>query len=246
MGKIQQNNEYFTALTAVSPNLLKFITRLNEGDKMVRWDRLDKDGCKQSDGTYFRIMGSQRTAKEQVKLFKQGREGVKYDTLVYLLPQAGLCEFANSTKYDIKDRGKVVRKQDISTNAWAGESRHNWGLALDLCIRKFGDNEIIQLSDGPMSLQNYLNLVGIVSLAKDCGLEWGGDWTNFNDIVHFEDTTIDIPDSKYWFNKNMNFTFIRALQQKGIDVSEKKKYGGKFLGVGVLAFLLYKCFGGKR
>ena len=245
LSAIQQNEEYLTALSSVSPNLRKFLVRLNEGDKLIKWARLDKDGCKQSDGSYFRVMASQRTAKEQLKLFKQGRDGVKYDNLVYLTPQGELCAFPNSRKYEIINRGKVVSKKDVATNAWVGESYHNWGLALDLCVRKFGDSEVIKLSDGLMSLDNYYKLIGLEALAKDCGLEWGGNWTDFLDVVHFQDSSIKIPDKKYWFDKNMNFTFITALSERGISVKSSVKAGFGF-GLAIVAYFVYKFLGGKR
>lgn len=62
----------------------------------------------------------------------------------------------------------------IVTNAKAGESYHNYGVAVDFVFRREGYNA----SD---SLWQLLGEVG-----KRQGFEWGGDWTGFVDRPHFQ------------------------------------------------------------
>jgi len=62
----------------------------------------------------------------------------------------------------------------VVTNAKAGESFHNYGVAVDFVFRKEGYN-------ASSALWNLLGKVG-----KLQGFEWGGDWKGFKDRPHFE------------------------------------------------------------
>lgn len=62
----------------------------------------------------------------------------------------------------------------IVTNAKAGESFHNYGVAVDFVFRKEGYN-------AGETLWALLGKVG-----KMQGFEWGGDWKGFVDRPHFE------------------------------------------------------------
>lgn len=83
--------------------------------------------------------------------------------------------------------GKIV------TNAPAGLSIHNYGLAFDivLLIDKDGNGtyetaswDTITDFDGD-GMSDWMECVKI---AKKCGFEWGGDWRSFKDLPHFEMT----------------------------------------------------------
>lgn len=65
---------------------------------------------------------------------------------------------------------------DIVTNAKGEDynSFHQWGIAFDICI-----NEI----DNAYNIEK-LKRVG--EIGKSIGLEWGGDWTTFTDMPHFQ------------------------------------------------------------
>jgi peptidoglycan L-alanyl-D-glutamate endopeptidase CwlK len=65
---------------------------------------------------------------------------------------------------------------NIVTNAKAGESFHNYGVAVDFVFRKEGYN-------ASEELWNTLGAVG-----KSQGFEWGGDWVKFVDRPHFSMT----------------------------------------------------------
>jgi hypothetical protein len=62
------------------------------------------------------------------------------------------------------------------TNAKAGESLHNYGVAVDFVFRKEGYN----------ATQEQWELLG--QIGKRHGFEWGGDWNGFVDRPHFEMT----------------------------------------------------------
>lgn len=62
----------------------------------------------------------------------------------------------------------------IVTNAKAGESYHNYGVAVDFVFRTEGYDASIELWE----------LLG--SVGKSQGFEWGGDWEGFIDRPHFQ------------------------------------------------------------
>lgn len=61
------------------------------------------------------------------------------------------------------------------TNAKAGQSLHNYGLALD----------VVEIKDGKGLWENP-DWGRIGDLGKSLGFAWGGDWTSFKDRPHFE------------------------------------------------------------
>lgn len=63
----------------------------------------------------------------------------------------------------------------IVTDAPAGFSNHNFGIAFDVGIFNGG----VYLEDSPLYAK-----VGALGRAQ--GLEWGGDWTSFTDAPHFQ------------------------------------------------------------
>ena len=66
---------------------------------------------------------------------------------------------------------------NILTYAKAGQSPHNYGLAIDIAFRDDGTR------GARWTLANYKKLS---NLAKELGLTWGGTWSNFKDNPHYE------------------------------------------------------------
>ena len=62
----------------------------------------------------------------------------------------------------------------IVTNAKAGESLHNYGVAVDFVFRNQGYNA------------TNAQWQTLVHIAKSKGFEWGGDWPSFPDKPHFQ------------------------------------------------------------
>ncbi len=63
----------------------------------------------------------------------------------------------------------------IVTDAPAGYSNHNFGIAFDVGIFQRGE----YLDDSPLYAE-------VGALGRSQGLEWGGDWTSFRDEPHFQ------------------------------------------------------------
>jgi len=63
----------------------------------------------------------------------------------------------------------------IVTNARAGFSNHNFGIAFDVGIF----NGTLYLDESPLYAR-------VGKVGRDLGLEWGGDWVSFTDEPHFQ------------------------------------------------------------
>ena len=76
MSIIRNDEMYASALADCSENINQFLALLNRKTPDIDWDRLEYDGCVQPDGSFFRVLSTVRTAKEQIECFKMGRKGV--------------------------------------------------------------------------------------------------------------------------------------------------------------------------
>ena len=101
-----------------------------------------------------------RTFREQAELFAQGR-----------------------TKL-FDDKGKRL---GIVTNAKAGESWHNYGLALDIVLIVDGKTASWDTRTD-FDKDGVADWGEVVRILKGAGYVWGGDWTRFPDRPHFEKT----------------------------------------------------------
>ncbi|MNX94403.1 Peptidoglycan L-alanyl-D-glutamate endopeptidase CwlK precursor [compost metagenome] len=72
----------------------------------------------------------------------------------------------------------------IVTKAKAGQSYHNFGLAVD-GGPKYRDKAFTWAWDKDSKLMAAMKRVA--ALAKRHGIEWGGEWTSFRDLPHFQD-----------------------------------------------------------
>ena len=84
--------------------------------------------------------------------------------------------------------GKIV------TNAQAGNSWHNFGLAFD----------VVPLVNGKAIFDSpFWNRIG--ELGKQVGLFWGGDFKSFKDKPHFEfHPNLTLADANQWRENNQN------------------------------------------
>lgn len=64
------------------------------------------------------------------------------------------------------------------TNAKAGTSYHNYGLAIDFCLEL----------NGKLVWSVNKDWMTVVNIFKAHGFEWGGDWKSFKDYPHLEKT----------------------------------------------------------
>ncbi|MEW7289628.1 M15 family metallopeptidase [Aquimarina sp. 2304DJ70-9] len=72
------------------------------------------------------------------------------------------------------NQGRSVPGSKV-TNAKAGESYHNYGLAFD----------VVEIKNGK-AIWNNPNWEKIGVLGKSLGFEWGGDWVSLVDKPHFQ------------------------------------------------------------
>ncbi|WP_271006470.1 N-acetylmuramoyl-L-alanine amidase family protein [Listeria seeligeri] len=67
----------------------------------------------------------------------------------------------------------------IVTNAKGGQSNHNFGVAVDLCLYSSDGKKVIWESTTSRWKK-------VVAAMKAEGFKWGGDWKSFKDYPHFE------------------------------------------------------------
>lgn len=87
---------------------------------------------------------------------------------------SGYRSFAEQTK--LYNQGRTTEGQ-VVTNAEAGESYHNYGLAID----------VVEIKDGEANWDVGM-YKKIAPYGKAEGFEWGGDWESFTDFPHFQIT----------------------------------------------------------
>lgn len=76
-------------------------------------------------------------------------------------------------------RGRTL-PGSIVTNARAGQSMHNYGLAADIV-------PYLQGQDGALDWNSSSpRFLAMVAALKSEGLAWGGDWVHFKDMDHFQ------------------------------------------------------------
>lgn len=71
-----------------------------------------------------------------------------------------------------------TKKGAIVTHARGGQSNHNFGVAVDLCLYDGSFLDIKWAVDADFK--------EVVKAMKAEGFEWGGEWTNFVDNPHFQ------------------------------------------------------------
>ncbi|MFE4571276.1 M15 family metallopeptidase [Paenibacillus chitinolyticus] len=98
----------------------------------------------------------------------------------------GLRTFAEQNA--LYAQGRYGDKRPIVTNAKAGESFHNYGVAIDFALLlPDGKNVSWDMQrDGDGDRQ--CDWLEVVEEAKKLGFIWGGDWSGFKDYPHFEMT----------------------------------------------------------
>lgn len=103
-------------------------------------------------GIDLRITFGIRTFEEQNALYNQEHDGIDND-----------------------GNGIIDDRKEHVTNAKAGQSFHNYGLAID----------VIPFVEGKPDWNTKL-WPEISAIGKGLGFAWGGDWHSFKDLPHFE------------------------------------------------------------
>lgn len=84
---------------------------------------------------------------------------------------------SNTRQTKLYNQGRVTGGK-IVTNAKAGESYHNYGLAVDYFLTtENGKSAVWEVNK---------NWRRVAEIAKSLGFEWGGDWNKFKDYPHLQ------------------------------------------------------------
>lgn len=101
--------------------------------------------------------------------------------------EAGIDVIITSTFRDFESQTALYNqgrttKGAIVTNAKAGYSAHNFKCAFDVVPTRAG-KPVWGTSGEDGKLWQRVGKIG-----QECGLEWGGAWTSFKDMPHFQYT----------------------------------------------------------
>jgi peptidoglycan L-alanyl-D-glutamate endopeptidase CwlK len=112
-----------------------------------------------------------RTESEQAALYAQGRKSLsEVNALRRAAAMAPISEEQNRSK--------------VTKASTAADSFHGYGLAFDIVIRNGRRVDWSESCDWNADGVGDWGQVG--GLAEQCGLEWGGNWTSFPDLPHFQ------------------------------------------------------------
>lgn len=75
----------------------------------------------------------------------------------------------------------------IVTYAEAGESYHNYGLAIDYALR-LDDGSVVWDIERDDNGNGKSDWFEVAAIGKKLGFDWGGDWQRFKDYPHLEMT----------------------------------------------------------
>lgn len=99
----------------------------------------------------------------------------------------GLRTFAESDalyalgRTKVNPDGKSAKKPfgNIVSNARAGQSWHNYGLAVDFYL---------EINGKAVWKEKHPSWIDVVQIFKSHGFGWGGDWRSIKDYPHFDKT----------------------------------------------------------
>ena len=97
---------------------------------------------------------------------------------VKMLVTQGLRTFAEQTA--------LYNQKPKVTNAKAGQSFHNYGLAFDFCLVQNG--KTIWDTKKDFDNDKVADWMEVVAIFKNAGYKWGGNFTSIYDAPHFEKT----------------------------------------------------------
>ena len=111
--------------------------------------------------------------------------GVRGHSMLELCAHAGLSLLVTQALRTWEEQDKLYAQGrtapgPIVTNAKGGQSYHNFGLAFDVVVL-----DSIGKADWDTGHPGWAQAA---QLGKSAGLEWGGDWTKFKDLPHFQYT----------------------------------------------------------
>lgn len=121
---------------------------------------------------------SEHNRAEVMKLHPNARK--KFADLILKIESKGYRVLITSGYRDFDKQAKLHAENP--SNAKAGYSNHNYGYAIDINV--YDPKTGKQLLKKATS-KSLWESSGIVKIAKDMGFEWGGDFNNYHDPIHF-------------------------------------------------------------
>ncbi|EAC4628507.1 N-acetylmuramoyl-L-alanine amidase family protein [Listeria monocytogenes] len=118
------------------------------------------------------VAGMNKTTSDKTRnvIKKMAKQGI------YLCVAQGYRSKAEQNALYAQGRTKPG---SIVTNAKGGQSNHNFGVAVDLCLYSNDGKKVIWESTTSRWKK-------VVAAMKAEGFKWGGDWKSFKDYPHFE------------------------------------------------------------
>ena len=113
-----------------------------------------------------------------------------YAEITQALSNGVICRFTHTLRTikeqnDLYAKGRTIKGQ-IVTNAKGGQSFHNYGLAIDICLIVNGKATWERGQD--FDKDGQPDFMEVVKIFKKYGWEWGGNWVTFKDYPHFQKT----------------------------------------------------------
>jgi len=116
--------------------------------------------------------------REEVRLLVYQVNNFVLKSDVKMLVTQGLRTFAEQTV--------IYNQKPKVTNAKAGQSFHNYGLAFDFCLVQNG--KTIWDTKKDFDNDKVADWMEVVAIFKNAGYKWGGNFTSIYDAPHFEKT----------------------------------------------------------
>jgi peptidoglycan L-alanyl-D-glutamate endopeptidase CwlK len=85
------------------------------------------------------------------------------------------------------EQNALFKKRPKVTNATAGQSIHNYGLAIDFCLL-INNTEISWNDTKDLDHDGIADWLEVVTVFARKGWTWGGNWKTFKDKPHLEKT----------------------------------------------------------
>lgn len=121
----------------------------------------------------IKITMTLRSAEEQTALYAKGRYP--------LLEVNRLMSLAGLPSITPKEN-KIVTKAKFVTTTF-----HGYGLAFDIAVLDQTGKKIVWDASSDWNNDEIDDWAQVGSLAEECGLEWGGNWTSMPDAPHYQD-----------------------------------------------------------
>jgi len=111
-----------------------------------------------------------------------------YSEICKSLSNGVICRFTHTLR-TIEEQNKLyaqgrTTKGQIVTNAKGGQSFHNFGCAIDICL--IVDGKATWERGKDFDRDNQPDFMEVVKIFKKYGWFWGGDFKTFKDYPHFE------------------------------------------------------------